>query len=60
MIGDLIDTVPSLEKIEKGQVTDKLKVMFASTHTLEELNRFSERQLKKLYQVQEYDNLAVE
>ncbi|MDR2421779.1 MAG: Hpt domain-containing protein [Deltaproteobacteria bacterium] len=60
MLGDLIDTVPSLEKIEKGLVLDKLKVMFASTHGLDEVNRFCELQLKKLYQVQEYDNLAME
>ncbi|MDR2141876.1 MAG: chemotaxis protein CheW [Deltaproteobacteria bacterium] len=60
MIGDLIDTVPSLEKIEKGLVSDKLKVMFASTYSLDEVNRFCERQLKRLYQVQEYDNLAME
>jgi chemotaxis protein histidine kinase CheA len=60
MIGDLIDTVPSLNKIEKGLVSDKLKVMFASTHSLEEVNRFCDRQLKKLYQVMEYDNLAME
>ncbi|MDR1608234.1 MAG: Hpt domain-containing protein [Deltaproteobacteria bacterium] len=60
MIGDLIDTVPSLSKIEKGLVSDKLKVMFSSTHTLEEVNRFCEKQLKRLYHVLEYDNLAME
>jgi two-component system chemotaxis sensor kinase CheA len=60
MIGDLIDTVPSLDKIERGLGTDKLKVMFASTPSLEEVNRFCDRQLKKLYHVLEYDNLAME
>ncbi|MDR1394990.1 MAG: chemotaxis protein CheW [Deltaproteobacteria bacterium] len=60
MLGDLIDTVPSLDKIERGLGTEKLKVMFASNHSLEEVNRFCERQLKKLYQVLEYDNLAME
>ncbi|MDR2405425.1 MAG: chemotaxis protein CheW [Deltaproteobacteria bacterium] len=60
LVGDLIDTVPSLEKIEKGLATEKLKVMFSTTHSLEEVNRFCENQLKKLYNVVEYENLAVE
>ncbi|MDR2338797.1 MAG: chemotaxis protein CheW [Deltaproteobacteria bacterium] len=60
LVGDLIDTVPNLEKIEKGLATEKLKVMFSSTHTMEEVNRFCENQLKKLYNVTEYENLAVD
>jgi D-arabinose 1-dehydrogenase-like Zn-dependent alcohol dehydrogenase len=60
LVGDLIDTVPSLEKIEKGLASEKLKVMFSTTHSLEEVNRFCENQLKKLYNVVEYETLAVE
>ncbi|MDR1297876.1 MAG: chemotaxis protein CheW [Deltaproteobacteria bacterium] len=60
LIGDLIDTVPSLDKIERGLGTDKIKIMFATNHTLDEVNSFCERQLKKFYNVVEYDNLAVE
>jgi chemotaxis protein histidine kinase CheA len=60
LVGDLIDTVPNLEKIEKGLATEKLKVMFSSTHSLEEVNRFCENQLKKLYNIVEYENLPVD
>jgi chemotaxis protein histidine kinase CheA len=60
LVGDLIDTVPPLEKIEKGLAAEKLKVMFSSQHTLDEVNRFCENQLKKLYNVVEYENLAVD
>ncbi|MDR2198820.1 MAG: chemotaxis protein CheW [Deltaproteobacteria bacterium] len=60
LVGDLIDTVPNLEKIEKGLATEKLKVMFSSTHTLDEVNRFCENQLKKLYNVVEFENLPVD
>jgi chemotaxis protein histidine kinase CheA len=60
LIGDLIDTVPSLEKIEQGLVSEKLKVMFASSRSLEEVNAFCEKQLKRYYNVQEYENLALE
>jgi chemotaxis protein histidine kinase CheA len=60
LIGDLIDTVPSLDKIERGLGADKIKVMFASSHSLDEVNAFSERQLKRFYSVLEYENLPVE
>jgi two-component system chemotaxis sensor kinase CheA len=60
LLGDLIDTVPSLEKIEKGLASEKLKVMFASTRTLDEVNSFCEKQLKRLYNVTEYENLQME
>jgi two-component system chemotaxis sensor kinase CheA len=59
-LGDLIDTVPSLDKIERGAGTDKLKVMFSSSHNLDEVNRFCEKQLKKLYNVLEFENLPLE
>jgi two-component system chemotaxis sensor kinase CheA len=60
LVGDLIDTVPSLEKIEKGLATEKLKVMFSSPHSLDEVNRFCETQLKRLYNVVEFENMAVD
>jgi two-component system chemotaxis sensor kinase CheA len=60
LLGDLIDTVPSLEKIERGLGTDKIKVMFASPHSLDRVNAFCDKQLKRFYQVVEYENLPVE
>ncbi|MDR1081125.1 MAG: chemotaxis protein CheW [Deltaproteobacteria bacterium] len=60
LLGDLIDTVPSLDRIEKGLASEKLKLMFSSTHTLDEVNSFCERQLKRFYNVVEYENLPVE
>jgi HPt (histidine-containing phosphotransfer) domain-containing protein len=60
LIGDLIDTVPSLDKIEMGLGSDKIKVMFASTRSLQEVNSFCERQLKRFYNVVDYENLPVE
>ncbi|MDR2368789.1 MAG: chemotaxis protein CheW [Deltaproteobacteria bacterium] len=60
LIGDLIDTVPSLDKIERGLGTDKIKVMFASTHSLDDVNAFCEKQLKKFYNVVEYENLPID
>jgi hypothetical protein len=60
LIGDLIDTVPSLDKLEMGLGTDKIKVMFASSRGLQEVNSFCERQLKRFYNVVEYENLRVE
>jgi chemotaxis protein histidine kinase CheA len=60
LIGDLIDTVPSLERIEKGLATDKLKLMFASTRSLDEVNAFCERQLGRLYNVAEFENLPAD
>ncbi|MDR1656883.1 MAG: chemotaxis protein CheW [Deltaproteobacteria bacterium] len=60
LIGDLIDTIPSLDKIERGLGTDKIKVMFSSRHTLAEVNTFCEKQLKRFYHVLEYENMPVE
>jgi chemotaxis protein histidine kinase CheA len=60
LLGDLIDTVPSLDRIEKGLAAEKLKLMFSSTHSLDEVNSFCERQLKRFYNVVEYENLSVD
>jgi chemotaxis protein histidine kinase CheA len=60
LLGDLIDTVPSLDRIEKGLASEKLKLMFSSTHSLEEVNSFCENQLKRFYNVVEYENLPVD
>ncbi|MDR1487037.1 MAG: chemotaxis protein CheW [Deltaproteobacteria bacterium] len=60
LLGDLIDTVPRLDKIEKGMGTNKLKVMFASNHDLNTVNAFFEKQLKRYYHVLDYENLQVE
>ncbi|MDR2354428.1 MAG: chemotaxis protein CheW [Deltaproteobacteria bacterium] len=60
LLGDLIDTVPSLDKIERGLASEKLKVMFSTTHSIDEVNRFCEKQLKKYYNILEYENLPIE
>ncbi|MDR3155008.1 MAG: chemotaxis protein CheW [Deltaproteobacteria bacterium] len=60
LIGDLIDTVPSLDRIEKGLASEKLKLMFSSTRSLEEVNSFCERQLRRFYNVVEFENLPVD
>ncbi|MDR2349947.1 MAG: Hpt domain-containing protein [Deltaproteobacteria bacterium] len=60
LLGDLIDTVPGLERIEKGLASERLKVMFSSTHSLDEVNNFCEKQLKRFYNVVEFENLPVD
>jgi chemotaxis protein histidine kinase CheA len=59
-VADLMDTVPPLDKIERGLATSKLKIMFSSTHTLPEINRFFEKQLVRYYNVTEFENMAIE
>ncbi len=60
MVGDLMDTVPPLDKIERGLATNKLKIMFSSPRSLDEINRFFERQLVKYYNVVEFENMLIE
>ncbi|MEW5723865.1 MAG: ATP-binding protein [Thermodesulfobacteriota bacterium] len=60
LVGDVIDTVPALEKIEKGLVADSLKVLFAARYAPDEINRFMERQLQRHYDVIEFENLLME
>ncbi|MDR3211785.1 MAG: Hpt domain-containing protein [Planctomycetota bacterium] len=60
LLGYIIDTVPSLENIELGFSRDVLKVMFATTHSLEEVNRFFERQISKHFAIEMFENLILE
>ena len=59
-VADLMDTVPPLDKIERGLATDKLKIMFSSTLSLQEINRFFEKQLVKYYNVAEFENMLID
>jgi chemotaxis protein histidine kinase CheA len=59
-IADLMDTVPPLDKIERGLAASQLKIMFSSTHSLAEVNRFFEKQLVRYYQVTEFENMLIE
>ncbi|MDR1612835.1 MAG: Hpt domain-containing protein [Planctomycetota bacterium] len=60
MIADIIDSVPSLERIEKGMARNKLKIMFAATHPLDAVNRFFTKQLSRYYSVEMFENLIME
>jgi chemotaxis protein histidine kinase CheA len=40
LLGDVIDTIPKLDSIENGLVTNTIKVLFATRHNQEEVNRF--------------------
>ncbi len=60
LIADIIDSVPSLERIEKGLVKDKIKVMFASKLPLDEINKFFKNQLVRYYSVDVFENLIME
>jgi len=60
LIGDVIDTVPALDKIEQGLVRDSIKVLFAARHSLDEVNRFMDRQLARHYDLIEFENLLME
>ncbi|MDR2947477.1 MAG: chemotaxis protein CheW [Candidatus Adiutrix sp.] len=59
-VADLMDTVPPLDKIERGLATSKLKIMFSSTHSLADLNKFFDRQLVKYFNVTEFENMIIE
>ncbi len=60
MVADIIDSVPSLERIEKGIAKDKLKIMFASKLSLDDINRFFKNQLQRHYSVDVFENLMME
>ncbi len=60
LVADIIDSVPSLERIEKGVVKDKLKIMFASELSIDDINRFFKNQLQKYYSVGVFENLVME
>ncbi|MDR1921500.1 MAG: chemotaxis protein CheW [Candidatus Adiutrix sp.] len=59
-VADLMDTVPPLDKIERGLSADKLKIMFSSAYAPEDINRFFEKQLVKYYNVTEFENMRME
>ena len=59
-IADLMDTVPPLDRVERGLAADKLKIMFSSTYSLADINRFFEKQLVKYYNVVEFENMLME
>ncbi|MDR1533671.1 MAG: Hpt domain-containing protein [Planctomycetota bacterium] len=58
-VADLIDSVPSLERIEKGVVKDKIKIMFASRLPLDDINRFFKNQLQRHYFVGSFENMLM-
>jgi chemotaxis protein histidine kinase CheA len=60
MVADVIDSVPSLERIEKGVVKDRIKIMFASRLSLEEINRFFRNQLQRHYSVGLFEIMIME
>ncbi len=60
MVADIIDSAPSLERIELGIVKDKLKIMFASKLSLDEINQFFKTQLQRYYSVDLFENLIME
>ena len=60
ILGDVIDTVPSLDKIEKNLVSDTFKLLFATSRSQEEVDRFMEKQLKRYYEVTVFENLLME
>lgn len=59
-VADLMDTVPPLEKIERGLATSKLKILFSSPYSLDEINRFFEKQLVRYYNVTDFENMVIE
>jgi two-component system chemotaxis sensor kinase CheA len=59
-VADLMDTVPPLDKIERGLAVQRLKIMFSSNLSLAEMNRFFEKQLVRYYSVVEFENMIVE
>jgi two-component system chemotaxis sensor kinase CheA len=60
MVADIIDSAPSLERIEQGIVKDKIKIMFASKLSLDDVNRFFKNQLQRYYSVDMFENLIME
>ncbi|GEM_PF-969175 len=60
LVADIIDTVPTLERIERGLAKNKLKIMFASRYSLEEINKFFNKQLVRYYSVEMFENLLME
>jgi chemotaxis protein histidine kinase CheA len=59
-VADLMDTVPTLDKIERGLAVNRLKIMFSSKLSLAEMNRFFEKQLVRYYNVVEFENMLVD
>jgi len=59
-VADLMDTVPPLDKIERGLAVQRLKIMYSSSLSLAEMNRFFEKQMVRYYNVVEFENLIVE
>ena len=59
-VADLMDTVPPLDKIERGLATSRLKIMYSSTYSLAEVNRFFEKQLVRYFNVTEFENMIIE
>ncbi len=60
MVADIIDSVPSLERIEQGIVKDKMKIMFATNLSMDDINRFFKNQLQRYYSVGIFENLILE
>ncbi|MBF0529752.1 MAG: Hpt domain-containing protein, partial [Deltaproteobacteria bacterium] len=60
LIADVIDTVPSLDRIERGLAGEEFKVMFATRHDLSQVNGFFKRQLTTHFNVTEFENLLME
>jgi len=58
-VADLMDTVPPLDKIERGLAVQRLKIMFSSNLSLADMNRFFEKQLVRHYSVVEFENMVV-
>ncbi|MCL2029701.1 MAG: Hpt domain-containing protein [Deltaproteobacteria bacterium] len=59
-VADLMDTVPTLDKIERGLAVNRLKIMFSSNLSLDEMNRFFEKQLVRYYSVVEFENMVLD
>jgi chemotaxis protein histidine kinase CheA len=60
MVADIIDSVPSLERIEQGIVKGRMKIMFASKLSMDDVNRFFKNQLQRYYSVDMFENLIME
>ena len=58
LLGDVIDTVPSLDNIEKGFISDSIRILFSTQYGLEEVDRFMNRQLIEHYSVISFENAA--
>ena len=59
-VADLMDTVPPMDKLERGLATNSIKIMFSSNLSLTEMNRFFEKQLVRHYNVVEFENMIVD